>query len=161
MSRGNTNYKRVIAPDPKFNSVMLARFINFVMLDGKKTIAERIVYKAIETLGQKKDQDGFVVFKQGLDAISPQVEVRSRRVGGSNYQVPMPVSGERQKTLAFRWLIAAAKSKKGKGMADCIAQELLDALEGTGTAFKKKEDVHRMAEANKAFAHFARFGGRR
>jgi len=160
MSRGKAKPKRIIAPDPKFNSVMLARFINFVMQNGKKSVAQDIVYSAIETLGKKKDQDGFVVFKQGLEAICPNVEVRSRRVGGANYQVPMPVSGKRQKTLAFRWLIAAAQGRKGRGMADCLAQELLDALEGTGNAFKKKEDTHRMAEANKAFAHFARMGRR-
>lgn len=127
------------------------------MKNGKKTVAEQIVYNAIDILEKKKGQNGLEVFQQALDQIRPQVEVRSRRVGGANYQVPMPVSGDRQNTLAFRWLIAAAKARKGHSMDERLSSELLDALEGTGSAFKKREDTHRMAEANKAFAHFARF----
>lgn len=157
MPRGRQIPKRTIAPDPKYNSVLLTRFINFVMKDGKKGVARNIVYKALEIMADKQKQDGLKVFEQALNTIKPQLEVRSRRVGGANYQVPMPVSGNRQNTLAFRWIIAAAKARKGIPMERRIAAELLDALEGAGGAFKKKEDVHRMAEANKAFAHFARF----
>ncbi len=161
MARGKRIPKRVVAPDPKHGSILLARFINFVMQDGKKSVAQSIVYGTLDILEEKKKQNGLKVFEQGLEAIKPQVEVRSRRVGGANYQVPMPVSGDRQNALAFRWLVTAAKSRKGMSMAKRLSSELLDALEGTGGAFKKKEDTHRMAEANKAFAHFARFGRRR
>ncbi len=131
------------------------------MKDGKKSAAEYVVLGALEILEKKKNADGLKIFEQALDVLRPQVEVRSRRVGGANYQVPMPVSGERQNTLAFRWIISAALARKGQPMGNRIAAELLDALEGTGGAFKKKEDVHRMAEANRAFAHFARFGKRK
>ena len=158
MARGRRIPKRVIMPDPKYRSVLLTKFINFVMVDGKKTVAQKIVYGALDILEKKKTQNGFEVFEQALDQIRPQVEVRSRRVGGANYQVPMPVSGDRQNTLAFRWLITAVRARKGKTMDERLAAELLDALESAGSAFKKKEDTHRMAEANKAFAHFARFG---
>lgn len=157
MARGRRIGKRAIAPDPKYHSVLLAKFVNCVMKGGKKTVAEEIVYNALSILEKKKSQNGLEVFEQALDLLRPQVEVRSRRVGGANYQVPMPVSGERQNTLAFRWLLAAARARKGRSMDERLSSELLDALEGTGTAFKKREDVHRMAEANKAFAHFARF----
>ncbi len=127
------------------------------MSDGKKTTAQHIVYSAIETLGEKKQQPALPIFERVLETLRPQVEVRSRRVGGANYQVPMPVSGERQNALAFRWLTAAAQARKGHSMQEKLLAEFLDVLEGLGGALKKKEDVHRMAEANKAFAHFARF----
>lgn len=157
MPRGKQAPKRVILPDPKYNSELLSKFINFVMERGKKSIAQGIVYDALDIIGEKRKDSPLKVFEQALNAIRPQVEVRSRRVGGANYQVPMPVSGGRQNALAFRWILKASRERKGKRMAEKLAYELLDALEGTGGAFKKKEDVQRQAEANKAFAHFARF----
>ncbi len=157
MARGKRAPKRVIAPDPLYHSELLAKFINFVMKDGKKSVARKIVYKALEILSEKKKDDPLKIFEQAVDLVRPQVEVRSRRVGGANYQVPMPVVGHRQNALAFRWILAAARSRKGRSMSEKLAAEFLDILEGIGGAIKKKEDVHRMAEANKAFAHFARF----
>jgi len=162
MPRGKQVPKRTIAPDPKYNSLLLAKFINMLMEDGKKTIAQKIVYDALEQMAAKKKGEALTLFEQVLEALRPSVEVRSRRVGGANYQVPMPVNVNRQNTLAFRWLIKAAKDRKGQSMTKCLTGEMLDALEETGGAMKKKDDVHRMAEANKAFAHFARRGfGRR
>lgn len=157
MPRGKRAPQRAVTPDPVYKSELLAKFINFVMQDGKKSTAQNVVYGALDILADKKKSDALKTFETALEAIKPQVEVRSRRVGGANYQVPMPVSGRRQNTLAFRWIIAAAKARKGNTMDEKLASELLDALEGQGGALKKKEDVHRMADANKAFAHFARF----
>jgi len=157
MPRGKKVPKRTPTPDPVFGSELLAKFINFVMEDGKKSTAQFIVYGAFDIVKEKKKTDPLKVFEQTLEVIKPQVEVRSRRVGGANYQVPMPVSGSRQNTLAFRWIIAAARARKEHTMAEKLAGEFMDALEGQGGAMKKREDVHRMAEANKAFAHFARF----
>jgi len=157
MPRGRKIPKREIAPDPRYSSILVAKFINMIMQDGKRTVAQKIVYGALEVLKEKKQrQDGLKLFDEALDAVRPSVEVRSRRVGGANYQVPMPVSTERQNALAFRWLINAARARKGKEMIERLSSEMLDAMEGNGGAFKKKEDTHRMAEANKAFAHFAR-----
>lgn len=157
MPRGKRISKRTMTPDPVYQSELLTKFINFVMKDGKKNAAETIVYGVLEVLKEKKKGNPITLFEHAIDAVRPQVEVRSRRVGGANYQVPMPVMGGRQNALAFRWIIAAAKARKGTGMIQRLSGELLDALEGIGGAIKKKEDVHRMAEANKAFAHFARF----
>lgn len=157
MPRGKQAPKRAPAADPKYGSEVVAKFVNYLMLDGKKSIAQGIVYGAMERVAEKKKGDAIKLFEQVIDTVKPQVEVRSRRVGGANYQVPMPVPGHRQNGLAFRWIIAAAKARKGKDMQDRLALEMLDILEGVGGAMKKKEDVHRMAEANKAFAHFARF----
>ena len=157
MARGKKAPRRVAVPDPIYNSELLSKFVNFVMIGGKKSTAQKVVYGALEILAEKKKEDALKVFEQALEVIRPQMEVKSRRVGGANYQVPMPVVGRRQNTLAFRWLLAAAKARKGQSMKSKLAAELLDALEGVGGAFKKKEDVHRMADANKAFAHFARF----
>jgi small subunit ribosomal protein S7 len=157
MPRGRKIPKREIAPDPMYSSVLVAKFINMIMKDGKRTVAQKIVYGALEVLKEKKKrQDALKLFEESLDAIRPAVEVRSRRVGGANYQVPMPVSTDRQNALAFRWLINAARARKGRDMIERLSSEMMDAVEGTGGAFKKKEDTHRMAEANKAFAHFAR-----
>jgi len=156
MPRGKAIPKRKIKPDPKYKSEILAKFINYIMLSGKKTVAQSIVYGALDILEKKTEKDPLKVFEEAIDKIRPQVEVRSRRVGGANYQVPMPVSGERQNALAFRWIIGAARSKSGKPMMECLATELLDIIEGNGMSIKKKEDVQRMAEANRAFAHFAR-----
>lgn len=157
MPRGKSVAKRAILPDPKFGSVTVAKFTNFIMERGKKNTAQNIVYGALQMLADKKQGDAMELFEKVLEAARPQVEVRSRRVGGANYQVPMPVSGGRQNALAFRWIIAAAAARKGHTMQEKLAGEFMDILEGVGGTIKKKEDVHRMAEANKAFAHFARF----
>jgi small subunit ribosomal protein S7 len=156
MPRGRSVPKRKIMGDPKYNSVLVSKFVNFVMDSGKKTTAQQIVYGAIEKLADKKQGDALQLFEKAIDTVRPVVEVRSRRVGGANYQVPMPVPSNRQNTLAFRWLLGAARTRKGKGMQDRLASEFVDILDGVGGAMKKKEDVNRMAEANKAFAHFAR-----
>jgi len=157
MPRGRKIPKRIVSPDPRYNSLLISRFINMIMKDGKKTLAQKIVYSALENLKEKiKKEDALKAFDDVMNAIRPSVEVRSRRVGGANYQVPMPVTSDRQDALAFRWIIAAARARKGRDMVDRLTSEMTDALEGIGGAFKKKEDTHRMAEANKAFAHFAR-----
>ena len=155
MPRGRKIPKRVVSPDPKYNSLLVSRFINMIMKDGKKTLAQKIVYSALENLKEKiKKEDALKAFDDVMNAIRPSVEVRSRRVGGANYQVPMPVTSDRQDALAFRWIIAAARARKGRDMVDRLTSEMTDALEGVGGAFKKKEDTHKMAEANKAFAHY-------
>ena len=157
MPRGKSVPKRVASPDPKFNSEVIAKFTNFLMERGKKNVAQDIVYGALEKVEEVKKGNGLQLFEQALEVIRPQVEVRSRRVGGANYQVPVPVPTYRQNALAFRWIITAARARKGKSMEEKLASEILDILDGIGGAIKKKEDVIRMAEANKAFAHFARF----
>jgi small subunit ribosomal protein S7 len=149
---------RPIAPDRQYNSVMVQRLINRVMLNGKKQLAERLVYsgmqKAADTVKVKNPLD---VFDQAMNNIKPLMETRSRRVGGANYQIPFEVKGQRQTHLTMMWFTQAARSRKGMSMADRIALELVDAYNNTGTAVKKREDTHKMAEANRAFAHFARF----
>jgi small subunit ribosomal protein S7 len=157
MARGKSIPKRTVAPDPVYNSELVSKFVNMVMERGKKTVAQEIVYGAMEILKENKKGNALELFEQAMDTLRPQVEVRTRRVGGANYQIPMPVKSYRQNALAFRWLIAAAKSRKGKSMRQKLAAELIDIHEGIGGAMKKKEDVQRTAEANKAFAHFARF----
>lgn len=161
MPRGKSVPKRKVIPDPVYNNELVAKFINFIMRRGKKTVAREIVYGAFEIIKEKRKEDPLKVFEQVLNAVKPQIEVRSRRVGGANYQVPMPVAGNRQNALAFRWIVGAAKERKGRTMKEKLAAELMDALEGNGGALKKKEEVHRMADANKAFAHFARFSSKR
>lgn len=157
MARGRYIPKRVITPDPKYGSELVAKFVNMVMTRGKKNVAQDIVYGTFETIKVKKNEDPVKLFERVMEAVRPQVEVRSRRVGGANYQVPLPVPAHRQNALAFRWIVEAAKSRKGRSMQERLTAEMLDILDGVGGALKKKEDVHRMAEANKAFAHFARF----
>ena len=148
--------KRKISPDPKYNSVRLAKFINNVMRDGKKSLAQRIVYDALEIIKQKtKKENPLEVFDQAIDNASPLLEVKSRRVGGANYQVPYEVRGERREALAMRWIIEAAINKKGKPMSEKLAMEIIDASRNEGDAIRKKQTVHKMAEANKAFAHLA------
>lgn len=155
MPRRRVVAKREILPDPKFGSEMLAKFINILMLDGKKSTAEKIVYGALDIITAKKGEGEPVeLFEQGLDKIRPMVEVKSRRVGGSTYQVPVEVRPARQTALAMRWLVDAARKRNEKSMRERLAGEVLDALESRGSAVKKREDVHRMAEANKAFSHF-------
>ena len=155
MSRKGQAPKRVILPDPKFGSERLAKFINIIMLDGKKSVAEKIMYGAIDELGQRnKEKDAMEVLEQALENVRPLVEVKSRRVGGATYQVPVEVRASRRNTLAMRWLIEAARKRSEKSMAQRLAGELSDAAESRGTAVKKREDTHRMAEANKAFSHY-------
>jgi small subunit ribosomal protein S7 len=155
--RGKNTKKRVVQPDLKYGNVNLARFINFVMQNGKKSTAQNIVYKALEKASEDLKKEPIAVFDEVVRTISPQLEIRTRRVGGANYQVPMPVRGDRQFALAFRWIIGAARNKKGKPMAEKLATVLVESFQGIGDAVKKRDDVHRMAEANKAFAHFANF----
>jgi small subunit ribosomal protein S7 len=145
-----------MAPDTRYNSLLVSKFINSIMWDGKKSTATRVFYDAMDIVSKRaKDQAPLEVFERAVNNCKPNVEVRSKRVGGSNYQVPMPVNRKRQQSLAFRWLREAARAKKGKPMCQNLAQELLDASKGEGTAVTTRENVHRMADANKAFAHFA------
>jgi len=149
---------RDIAPDRIYNSVIVQRLINRVMHDGKKQLAERLVYGAMQQAADKlKVKNPLEVFDQAIKNIQPHMETRSRRVGGANYQIPFEVKGQRQTHLTIMWLVAASRSKKGMSMKDRLALELIDAFNNTGAAVKKKEDTHRMADANRAFAHFARF----
>jgi len=154
--RGKQALKRDIKPDPKYGNLTVAKFINYVMRKGKKTVAQKIVYGAFDQISEKTKTDPLDVFDRAFKNLQPSVEVKSKRVGGANYQIPTPVRGERRVALAFRWLIAAADSRKGKPMAMKLADEIVSAANNEGDAIKKKMDVHRMAEANRAFAHFAR-----
>ncbi len=153
--RGKQAPKRKRKPDPKYGNDDLAKFINFVMQRGKKSIAQKIVYGAFDIIAEKTKQKPIEVFDLAIRNVSPVLEVKSRRIGGANYQVPIEVKGDRKLTLSMRWIIAAAKSRKGKPMHEKLAFELIDASQKQGEAIKKKDDVHRMAEANRAFAHFA------
>ncbi len=155
MARRREIPKRQILPDPKFGDVTLAKFVNIVMKDGKKSIAEKIVYGALETVAERKKRDDHVaILKEALENVGPMVEVKSRRVGGATYQVPVEVRPDRRMALAMRWIVDAARKRGEKGMMLRLAGEIGDALENRGAAVKKKEDTHRMAEANKAFSHF-------
>jgi len=154
MPRRRVVAKRDILPDPKFGDLKLAKFMNHVMVSGKKSIAEKIVYGALETVKERSDKDPIEMFMKALEAIAPMVEVKSRRVGGATYQVPVEVRPSRREALAMRWLKDYARNRGEKTMALRLAGEIIDAAEGKGAAVKKREDVHRMAEANKAFSHF-------
>ena len=154
MSRRHSAEKRQVLPDPKFKDVVLSKFMNQIMRDGKKSTAERIVYGALDLVEERAKRDPVDVFKDALEAIAPSVEVRSRRVGGATYQVPVEVRPERRQALAIRWLAAAAKSRNENTMRERLAGELMDASQGRGTAVKKREDTHKMAEANRAFSHY-------
>jgi small subunit ribosomal protein S7 len=154
MSRRRVAEKREILPDPKFGNEMLARFINMVMQSGKKSVAERIIYGALDQIKDRSKADPIEVLDKALDNVRPMVEVKSRRVGGATYQVPVEVRAARRTTLAMRWVIDAARTRGEKSMALRLAGELMDAAESRGSAVKKKEDTHRMADANKAFAHY-------
>lgn len=145
---------RDVLPDPIYNSKVVTKLINRIMLDGKKGKAEKILYDAFDIIKEKTGEDPMKVFEKALENIKPQLEVKSRRVGGSNYQVPIEVNAKRSQTLGLRWLVNYARLRGGKGMAENLANEIIDASEGTGGAVKKREDTHRMAEANKAFAHY-------
>lgn len=154
MPRRRVAAKREILDDPKYGSQILAKFMNHVMESGKKSVAERIVYGALDTVKSRKNVDPLETFQTALETIAPAVEVKSRRVGGATYQVPVEVRPSRRNALAMRWLVDAARKRGEKSMALRLAGELLDAADGKGAAVKKKEDVHRMAEANKAFSHY-------
>ncbi|MEN0066341.1 MAG: 30S ribosomal protein S7 [Myxococcota bacterium] len=146
--------KRKVLPDPKFHDVLVTKFTNCLMRDGKKAVAERIVYGSFDLIAERTREDPQLVFRRALDNVKPSVEVKSRRVGGSTYQVPIEVRPERQVALAMRWLAQYARQRSGKSMREKIANELIEASHNRGNAIKKKEDVHRMAEANRAFAHY-------
>ena len=154
MGRKNKSVNRPVAPDPKYNSVVVSKFVSRMMIDGKKATCVRIIYDAMDILKTKTDKEPLEVFLKALDNVKPMVEVKSRRVGGATYQVPIEIRESRREALAMRWIISAARAKSGHGMGECLANELLDAFNNTGTAYKKKEDTHKMAEANKAFAHY-------
>ncbi len=154
MSRRHSAEKREIIPDAKYGDVVVAKFMNTIMYEGKKSVAEAIVYGALDGVESKVKTDPLVVFKQALENVAPAVEVRSRRVGGATYQVPVEVRTERRQALAIRWIIAAARDRNDKTMVDRLSSELLDASNNRGAAVKKREDTHRMAEANRAFAHY-------
>jgi small subunit ribosomal protein S7 len=154
MPRKGPVAKREILPDPVHNSVLIARFINRLMLDGEKSTAERIFYQSLDVLADKSGEDALKAFEKALDNVKPAVETKSRRVGGATYQVPVEVRYDRQVSLAIRWLITYARGRGEKGMVARLSSELLDAFNNRGGAVKKKDDTHRMAEANKAFAHF-------
>ena len=155
MAKRKKKVKRDISPDPVYNNVIVAKFINQVMRRGKKTIARKIVYGAFDIVKEKTKKEPLEIFDMALTNSSPLLEVKAKRIGGATYQIPREVKGERKLTLAMRWIIRAAKSKKGKPMREKLAAELIDAANNTGAAVKKKEDTHRMAEANRAFAHFS------
>jgi len=154
MPRRRVVGQRKILPDPKFHSELLAKFINVIMQDGKKSTSEKIIYKALDVVAEKKGENHLSILEAALDNVRPSVEVKSRRVGGSTYQVPCEVRPVRRNALAMRWLVEAARKRGEKSMALRLAGEMLDASDNKGTAVKKREDVHRMAEANKAFAHY-------
>ena len=154
MPRRRVVAKREVLPDPKFHNQVIAKFINHVMVSGKKAVAERIVYGALDRVQARDGADPVETFDKALDAIAPMVEVKSRRVGGATYQVPVEVRPSRRNALAMRWLVDSARSRREKSMAARLAGELMDAADGRGSAVKKREDTHRMAEANKAFAHY-------
>ena len=154
MSRKKQAPKKIFYPDSKYGSLILSKFINFLMYDGKKTTAEKIIYLALDRIKAKTKEDPIKIFNEAVNNIRPNLEVRSRRVGGATYQVPVEVKVKRSQTLALRWLLDATRKRKNKTMADKLINELMDAYQKKGLAIKKREDVHRMAESNKAFAHF-------
>ncbi|CAN7186188.1 small subunit ribosomal protein S7 [Bosea sp. OK403] len=154
MSRRHSAEKREIIPDPKFHDIIVTKFMNSVMYEGKKSTAERIVYGAFDIIEGKLKSDPLAVFKSALENVAPAIEVRSRRVGGATYQVPVEVRTERRQALAIRWLITAARGRNDKTMVERLSSELMDAANNRGNAVKKREDTHRMAEANRAFSHY-------
>ena len=154
MSRKKQAPKRIFYPDPKYSSLVLSKFINFVMYDGKKATAEKIIYSALDRIKDKTKNDPIKTFNDAISNIRPNLEVRSRRVGGATYQVPVEVKTKRSQTLALRWLLDATRKRKNKTMSDKLFNEIMDASQNKGSAIKKREDTHKMAESNKAFAHF-------
>ena len=154
MPRRNRPDRRVITPDVKYNSVQVQRFINYVMKNGKKSVASRLVYDAIDLIEERLKREGLEVFEEAINKVAPIMEVRPRRVGGATYQVPMEVPPHRQFALATRWILASARSRSGQTFSEKLAAELIDAVNETGAAIKKREEAHRMAEANRAFSHY-------
>ena len=154
MSRRHSAIKRIVLPDAKYGDQVVAKFINNVMEQGKKAVAEKIVYSAFDIMAQKSKQEALSVFHEAIENVKPVVEVRSRRVGGATYQVPMEVRPERRQTLGLRWITTYSRARSERTMKERLAGEILDAINSTGSAFKKREDTHKMAEANKAFAHY-------
>ena len=154
MGRHKKSVNRPVMPDAKYNSQVVSKFVSRMMLDGKKDTCTKIIYEAMDKLKAKTGNEPLEVFLKALDNVKPVVEVKSRRVGGATYQVPVEIRDARREALAMRWIIEAARNRSGHGMADTLSSELLDAYNNTGTAYKKREDVHKMAEANKAFAHY-------
>ncbi|MBK9215598.1 MAG: 30S ribosomal protein S7 [Chloracidobacterium sp.] len=154
MPRRRVAAKREVLPDPIYNSIAVTKFINGLMWKGKKSVAEQIFYGAMEKIAEKTGEEPLKIFKGALDAVAPALEVKSRRIGGATYQVPLEVSRDRRNTLAIRWIVTNARGRSEKTMEDRLVGELIDSMNGRGGAMKKKEDVHRMAEANKAFAHY-------
>lgn len=154
MGRRSVAPKREIIPDPQYSSIVMAKFISKMMKDGKKSTSQKIIYDALDNIKAKGNDNPLEVFLKAIENVKPMVEVKSRRVGGSTYQVPVEVNEKRREALSMRWIIGAARSRAGKSMAEKMSNEIMDAFNSTGTAFKKKEDTHRMAEANKAFAHY-------
>ena len=154
MSRKKQAPKRIFYPDTKYSSLVLAKFINFVMYDGKKSTSEKIIYDALDKIKNKTKDDPIKIFNEAISNIRPNLEVRSRRVGGATYQVPQEVKSRRSQTLALRWLLEATRKRKNRSMADKLFSELMDASQRKGAAIKKREDTHKMAEANRAFSHY-------
>ena len=154
MGRKKKTIDRKINPDPKYNSVVLSKFVNRMMWEGKRSVSMRLVHEALGIMREKADKEPLEVFLKALENVKPLVEVKSRRVGGATYQVPVEIRETRREALGMRWIIGAARKRSGHGMGERLAAELMDAYNNTGTAFKKKEDTHKMAEANKAFAHY-------
>tara|TARA_B100000029_G_C17118044_1_gene794032 strand:+ start:138 stop:608 length:471 start_codon:yes stop_codon:yes gene_type:complete len=154
MSRKKQAPKRTVYPDPKYQSLILTKFINFIMYDGKRAVAEKIIYTALDRIKEKTKQDPIKIFNDAISKVRPNLEVRSRRVGGATYQVPVEVKSKRSQTLALRWILEASRKRKNKTMSDKLFNELMDASQGKGSSIKKREDTHKMAESNKAFAHY-------
>ncbi|HMN19096.1 MAG TPA: 30S ribosomal protein S7 [Candidatus Moranbacteria bacterium] len=155
MARRARKYEKRWQPDPRYGNILVGRFVGQIMQDGKRSTAERVVYESFDIIHERTKKGGLNVFEQAIKNVSPLLELKSKRVGGANYQVPMQVTGERRQTLAIRWILSACRSRKGRKMAEKLADELIDASNKAGSAMKKREEVHRMADANKAFAHFA------
>lgn len=154
MARKKRDFKREVLPDPKYGDKVVTKVVNVLMKSGKKSVVERALYQAFDSIAEKTSTDALAVFRKALDNVKPSVEVRSRRVGGANYQVPTEVRAERAQSLAIRWLVTASRERGERSLSERLAQELMDASQNKGGAIKKREDTHRMAEANKAFAHF-------
>ena len=154
MSRKKQAPKRIVYPDAKYQSLILTKFINFIMYDGKRSVAEKIIYTALDKIKEKTKEDPIKVFNDAIGKVRPNLEVRSRRVGGATYQVPVEVKSKRSQTLALRWILEASRKRKNRTMSDKLFNELMDAYQKKGAAMKKREDTHKMAESNKAFAHY-------
>lgn len=154
MARRHRSHKRDLLPDPKFQNTEITRFVNQIMRRGKKTVAQRILYSALDEVERKSKENPVELFENAIDNVRPQLEVKSRRVGGATYQVPMELSAERSRSLAMRWIIQYSRARKGVPLANALANELLDASHNTGASIKKRDDTHKMAQANRAFAHY-------